>query len=207
MKIGGEDLATDMRRIEGAFKVMEGPSFLAVDANARFDLETALAYGREMEPLDLFWYEEPLDPEDFLGHSLLAENYLPSLATGENLFSRQELLNLLRHGGLRSDRDWIQLDPALAYGLTEYLRVIEILENHGWPRRRLIPHGGHQLALNAAAGLQLGGSESYPGVFQPFGGFADSIPIIQGRIRLHDTPGIGIELKPELHSRILELME
>ncbi len=207
MKIGGEDLATDMRRIEGAFKVMEGPGFLAVDANARFDLETALAYGREMEPLDLFWYEEPLDPEDFLGHSLLAENYLPSLATGENLFSRQELLNLLRHGGLRSDRDWIQLDPALAYGLTEYLRVIELLERHGWPRRRLIPHGGHQLALNAAAGLQLGGSESYPGVFQPFGGFADSIPVIQGRTRLHDTPGIGIELKPELHSRILELME
>ena len=85
--------------------------------------------------------------------------------------------------------------------------MIDILENHGWSRRRLIPHGGHQLALNAAAGLQLGGSESYPGVFQPFGGFADNIPVNQGRTPLHDTPGIGIELKPELHSKILELME
>jgi len=207
MKIGGEVLSTDMRRIEGAIDVMEGPGFLAVDANARFDLETALAYGREMESLGLFWYEEPLDPEDFLGHSILVENYSGSLATGENLFSRHGLLNLLRHGGLRPDRDWIQLDPALAYGLTEYLRVIDILENHGWSRRRLIPHGGHQLALNAAAGLQLGGSESYPGVFHPFGGFADNIPVNQGRTRLHDTPGIGIELKPELHSKILELME
>ena len=178
-----------------------------MDANARFDLETALAYGREMESLGLFWYEEPLDPEDFLGHSILAENYSGSLATGENLFSSHGLLNLLRHGGLRPDRDWIHLDPALAYGLTEYLKVIEILENHGWSRRRLIPHGGHQLALNAAAGLQLGGSESYPGVFHPFGGFADNIPVNQGRTRLHDTPGIGIELKQELHSKILELME
>jgi len=207
MKIGGEDLGSDMRRIESAIQVMEGPEFLAVDANARFDLDQALAYGREMEPLNLFWYEEPLDPEDFLGHSLLAENYFPALATGENLFSCQEVLNLLRHGGLRSNRDWIQLDPALAYGLTEYLRVVELVENHGWSRRRLIPHGGHQLALNAAAGLQLGGSESYPGVFQPFGGFADEIPIVQGRTKLHDTPGIGIELKPELHQRILKLME
>ena len=136
----------------------------------------------------------------------MAENYSPALATGENLFSCQEVLNLLRHGGLRSNRDWIQLDPALAYGLTEYLRVVELVENHGWSRRRLIPRGGHQLASNAA-GLQLGGSESYPGVFQPFGGFANEIPIVQGRTKLHDTPGIGIELKPELHQRILKMME
>ena len=89
----------------------------------------------------------------------------------------------------------------------EYLRVIELVKEHGWSRRRLIPHGGHQLSLDIAGGLQTGGSESYPGVFQPFGGFADDIPVINGYTRLHNSPGIGIELKQELHQRILELMD
>ena len=73
-----------------------------------------------------------------------------------------------------------------------------MLDAHGWPRRRLIPHGGHQLALNAAAGLQLGGAESYPLVFQPFGGFADDVVIADGHARPHETPGLGIESKAEL---------
>ena len=92
------------------------------------------------------WYEEPLDPDDFLSQSILAESYVPSLATGENLFSKHGLQNMLRHGGLRPDRDWILLDPALSYGLTHYLQIIEMIESFGWSRRRLIPHGGHQLA-------------------------------------------------------------
>ena len=90
------------------------------------------------------------------------------------------------------------MGPALAYGLTEYLRVLEMAGQMGWSRRRFIPHGGHQLALNIAAGLQTGGSESYPGVFQPYGGFADNIPIEGGHVTLPDMPGIGMELRPAM---------
>jgi L-alanine-DL-glutamate epimerase-like enolase superfamily enzyme len=54
------------------------------------------------------------------------------------------------------------------------------------------------MALNIAAGLGLGGNESYPGVFQPFGGFADDLPVEDGYVRLPDTPGIGFERKREL---------
>lgn len=198
MKIGGADLATDMARIEAVLEIVGDGRNLAVDANGRFDLETALAYGRAMSGCGLFWYEEPGDPLDYRLNAVLAEHYPGALATGENLFSHQDGRNLLRYGGLRPDRDWIQLDPALSYGLTEYLRFLEVVEACGWSRRRLIPHGGHQLALNMAAGLQLGGSESYPGVFQPYGGFADDIPIVDGHTRLHNTPGIGMELKREM---------
>ena len=149
---------------------------VAVDANGRFDLATALAYGRAMQGYGLFWYEEPGDPLDYQLNAVLAEHYPGALATGENLFSAIDGRNLLRYGGLRPDRDWVQLDPALSYGLTEYLRFLDVAKQMGWSRRRFIPHGGHQLALNIAAGLQLGGSESYPGVFQPYGGFAELDP-------------------------------
>jgi len=73
-----------------------------------------------------------------------------------------------------------------------------MLGRHGWSPRRCVPHGGHQFALHVAAGLGLGGNESYPGVFKPFGGFADGVPVEGGRVRLPDAPGIGIELKSDL---------
>ncbi len=198
MKIGGADLAQDCARIEAVLKVVGAGENLAVDANGRFDLQTALACGRAIEPDDLYWYEEPGGPLDYLLNAVLSEAYPHPIATGENLFSHQDTRNLLRHGGMRPDRDWVQVDPALAYGLTEYLRVLEMAGQMGWSRRRFIPHGGHQLALNIAAGLQTGGSESYPGVFQPYGGFADNIPIEGGHVTLPDMPGIGMELRPAM---------
>lgn len=206
MKIGGADLSLDVKRIEAVIDVIGEGKYLAVDANGRFDLDTALAYARAMEPYGLFWYEEAGDPLDYRLNAVLSENYSGAIATGENLFSHHDGRNLIRYGGMRPDRDWIQLDPALSYGLTEYLRFLEVVDQHGWSRRRLIPHGGHQLALNIAAGLQLGGSESYPGVFQPYGGFADNIPIQNGYVRLPDDPGIGVELKPDMLGEMRRLL-
>ena len=207
MKVGGDSIDEDLRRIDAALSVVGNGRNLCVDANARFDLKEALAFAEAIQPYDLMWYEEPLDPDDFLSHAILAESYVPSLATGENLFSKHGLQNLLRHGGLRPDRDWIQLDPALSYGLTHYLQIIEMIESFGWSRRRLIPHGGHQLALNIAAGLQTGGSESYPGVFRPFGGFADSYEIVEGFIKPQQEPGLGIEQKGDLYRRLKEIFD
>jgi D(-)-tartrate dehydratase len=207
MKIGGADPATDRKRIEAVIEVAGGGNNVAVDANGRFDLATAQAYGKAIEPYGLFWYEEPGDPLDYRLNASLAEHYTGALATGENLFSAIDGTNLLRYGGLRADRDWVQIDPALAYGLTEYLRFLEAAEAMGWSRRRFIPHGGHQLALNIAAGLQLGGSESYPGVFQPYGGFADSIPIVDGYVRPHEEPGIGVELRGAMFAEMRRRLE
>ena len=200
MKIGGGGLAEDLSRIEAVLDVVGEGRFLAVDANGRFDLDTALAYARALAPFGLCWFEEPVDPLDYQLHATLAERYAGPIATGENLFSMQDARNLVRHGGLRPDRDFLQFDPALSYGLVEYLRTVAMIEAQGWSRRRLVPHGGHQFALNIAIGLGLGGNESYPLVFKPFGGFADDQRIDDGRIRPHDGPGIGFERKNDLYA-------
>jgi L-alanine-DL-glutamate epimerase-like enolase superfamily enzyme len=199
MKIGGAPLDEDVRRIEAALAVLDGDGQrLCVDANGRFDEAMALAYGRALAPYNLRWYEEAGDPLDYELQARLAAHYQPPLATGENLFSHQDARNLLRYGGMRPDKDVLQFDCALSYGLVEYLRTLDILREMGWSWRQLVPHGGHQMSLNIAAGLGLGGNESYPGVFQPFGGFADTMPIEDGYVRLPDAPGVGFELKQEL---------
>jgi L-alanine-DL-glutamate epimerase-like enolase superfamily enzyme len=200
MKIGGAPLSEDLCRIEAVLDVLGGDgSRLAVDANGRFDLATALGYARAIAPYGLFWYEEPGDPLDYALQAALSEQYDGPMATGENLFSMQDARNLVRYAGLRPDRDVIQVDPALSYGLSEYLRTLQMLREHGWSSRRCIPHGGHQFSLHLAAALKLGGNESYPGEFQPTGGFADGTVVRDGRASLTETPGIGLEQKADFY--------
>jgi len=198
MKIGAVSLDEDIRRIEAVLEVVGDGKFLAVDANGRFDLDTAIAYGEAMKAYGLFWYEEAGDPLDYALQAELSKHYHLPMATGENLFSHQDARNLIRYGGMHADRDWLQFDCALSYGLVEYMRTLEMLEEHGWSTRRVVAHGGHQMSLNIAAGLHLGGNESYPGVFQPFGGFADGIAVENGYVGLPDVPGIGFETRAEL---------
>ncbi|HEX2257263.1 MAG TPA: mandelate racemase/muconate lactonizing enzyme family protein [Afifellaceae bacterium] len=199
MKIGGAPLQDDLARIEAVIEVLGGDAHrLAVDANGRFDLDTAIAYAKALAPYGLRWYEEAGDPLDFHLQATLAAYYPGPMATGENLFSHQDARNLLRYGGMRPDRDILQFDPALSYGLVEYLRTLEAMDRAGWSPRRCIPHGGHQFALSIAAGLGLGGNESYPGIFKPFGGFADDAPVEGGMVRLPEVPGIGFEAKAQL---------
>ena len=200
MKIGGASLAEDIKRIEAVIKIAGAGKNVAVDANGRFDLKTAIEYARALEPYGLFWYEEAGDPLDFQLQAELASHYKGPMATGENLFSTLDARNLIRHGGMRAERDWLQFDCALSYGLVEYLRTVEMLKTNAWSPRRCIPHGGHQMSLNIAAGLGLGGNESYPDVFQPFGGFADETPVENGYVGLPQIPGVGFEAKAKLYA-------
>lgn len=198
IKIGAVPLKEDIKRIEAVIKLVGDGQYLAVDANGRFDLDTAVEYARALESYNLRWYEEAGDPLDFYLQSELAKIYPKALATGENLFSHQDVRNLARYAGIRPKKDVLQMDPVLSYGLVEYLRMLDILKENGLSPRQCIPHGGHQFALNIAAGLGLGGNESYPDVFAPFGGFADSTPIRDGFVGLPDAPGVGFEDKAEL---------
>src|SRR5450755_3004862 len=207
MKIGGASIDEDRQRIEAVLEEIDSDAKLAVDANGRFDLETAIAYAKMLRDYPLFWYEEAGDPLDFALQAALAECYPGPMATGENLFSHQDARNLLRYGGMRPDRGWLQFDCALSYGLCEYLLTLEVIKSAGWSPRRCIPHGGHQMSLNIAAGLGLGGNESYPDLFQPYGGFPDGVRVEDGYIVMPELPGIGFEGKADLIRVMRQLAE
>ena len=204
-KIGGASLAEDCQRIEAVLKLLGPGQRLAVDANGRFDLKTAVAYAKALSQYDLFWYEEAGDPLDYALQAELAQHYDKPMATGENLFSMQDARNLIRYGGMRPDRDWLQFDCALSYGLVEYLRTLDMLRENGWSPKRCVPHGGHQMSLAIAAGLGLGGNESYPDLFQPFGGFPDGVRVENSYVTLPELPGIGFEGKTDLYTEMKAL--
>lgn len=205
MKVGGAPLDEDLRRLQAVLAIVGSGDHLAVDANCKFRRDEALAYARALAPFKLRWFEEPCDPLDFALFAELASLYAPPLATGENLYSTQDVENLVRFGGFRPGRDFIQIDPPQAYGIVQYARTVAMLEGRGWPRASLYPHGGNQMSLAIAAGFGLGGAESYPGVFGDFGGFADDARIENGAITLSDRPGIGFEGQPALYRIMKEL--
>jgi L-alanine-DL-glutamate epimerase-like enolase superfamily enzyme len=206
MKVGGLKLTEDVRRVEAVKSILPAGAQLAVDANSKFGRDEALAYAKALAPFGLRWFEEPCDPLDFALLAEIAGNYAPPLSTGENLFSTQDVQNLVRFGGLRPDRnDVIQVDPPQAYGIVQYARTITALEREGWPRNASFPHGGNQMSLAIAAGFGLGGAESYPGVFGAFGGFADDAKLEGGYLALSERPGIGFEGQSALYSIMREL--
>ncbi|MGD9844143.1 MAG: enolase C-terminal domain-like protein [Variibacter sp.] len=205
MKIGGAPLKADLARIEAAIAVAGAGSRVAVDANARFDLAAGLEYARAIAPYGLRWYEEVGDPLDFELNREIAAAYEGPIATGENLFSRQDARNLVRYGGMRAGRDVFQMDPGLSYGLTDYVEMLRFLEAEGFDRRFAHPHGGHLINLHIAIGLGLGGCEAYPGVFQPFGGYPRACALENGTVSANDAPGFGLEQKDELRPLLAKL--
>lgn len=206
IKIGGAPLAEDMRRVDAAIAVAEAAERVAVDANGRFDRAQAMAYGDALGGRGLRWFEEPVDPLDYGLLAELAATYPGPLATGENLFSAVDAKNLIQFGGLRPERDILQMDPGLSYGLTEYVRTLEHVDAAGFARSRCVPHGGHLINLHIAAALNLGGCEAYPNVFQPFGGYAPQCMVRAGRVWPSDAAGFGLEQKPELAPHIAALV-
>ncbi|MFG2089660.1 MULTISPECIES: enolase C-terminal domain-like protein [unclassified Spirillospora] len=207
IKIGGMPLPEDVARVEAAIDVIGGGDGVAVDANGRFGRDQALAYAAALAGLGLRWYEEPADPLDYALHKELTEAYPDAVATGENLFSYQDVRNLLTYGGVRPDRDVFQMDAGLSYGLTEYARMLEAMESCGVDRSQAFPHGGHLINLHIVAGLGLGGCESYPGVFEPFGGYSPDCRLSGGLVHPGQAPGFGLEAKPGLGDEIAKLLK
>ena len=201
MKVGGATLADDCARVEAVKALIGRRGQLAVDANSKFQRDEALTYAKALSPFKLRWFEEPCDPLDFATLAEISDAYDGALSTGENLFSTQDVQNLVRFGRLKASRgDVIQVDPPQAYGIVQYARTLDMLANHGWPRSGLFPHGGNQMSLHIAGGFGLGGAESYPGVFGPFAGFADDAKLEDGFLKLPDRPGIGFEGQAALYA-------
>jgi L-alanine-DL-glutamate epimerase-like enolase superfamily enzyme len=206
IKVGGASITEDVQRVEAALRVLGASTNLAVDANAGFDRTRALAYAKALAPFKLRWFEEPTDPLDFGLLSEVAAIYEAPIGTGENLFSTQDVQNLLRFGGLRADRDIVQTDVPQSYGIVQFSRTLDMMKQNGWARTAVFPHGGNQMTLHMVGGFGLGGCEAYPGVFGIFAGFADDARVENGYLKLPQRPGIGFEAQNQLYAVMRELV-
>lgn len=195
IKIGGSPLGEDLKRIEAVARLLPAADHLAVDAMNAYDASNSIAATSELARYRLRWFEDICDPLDFETLAAAASIYPGAIAAGEALFSTAEANLLDRYGGLRRNQDILVFDPVHCYGIPGYLQIINHLERWGWTRAAFWPHGGHLFCLHVVAALGLGGAESNPLCFQPFGGYADDILVSDGVTRPPEVPGVGFEAR------------
>jgi L-alanine-DL-glutamate epimerase-like enolase superfamily enzyme len=199
IKVGGAPIKDDLARIDAAIQIVGSAQSLAVDANAAWQRPVALEYAKALKPYRLRWLEEPTDPLDYELLSDLVDLYDAPIATGENLFSTPDIKNLIQFGRLRASSDIIQIDVPQSYGITQFAKTLQMMQELGWDRTAVFPHGGNLMTLAIVAGFGLGGCEAYPDVFGQFAGFHDDAKITDGMIHLSDRPGIGFEGQNDLY--------
>jgi L-alanine-DL-glutamate epimerase-like enolase superfamily enzyme len=128
IKIGGMDLATDVKRVEAARRAIGPQTLLMIDANCAYDLEQATDAIRAFEPYDIFWFEEPLhwyDTVRSLG-KLALRTHVP-LATGESEIHSWACRDIVDLGSIR----YMEFDATRSGGVTEWLRVAAYSYAHG----------------------------------------------------------------------------
>ncbi|MFE3176804.1 enolase C-terminal domain-like protein [Amycolatopsis sp. NPDC059090] len=135
LKVGG-NLEDDVRRMKLARETVGADIRIAVDANQRWDVATAVSWMTALAPFDPYWIEEPTSPDDVLGHAAIAKALAPiKVATGEHVQNRVVFKQLLQAGAI----DVLQLDAARVGGVNENLAILLLAAKFGVP---VCPHAG-----------------------------------------------------------------
>ncbi len=205
IKVGGVPLAEDIERIEAVLELLGDPNRLALDANCGIGTDRRGDYAKAIKGFGLRWFEEPAHPVDYAGNARFIADYEGVVATGENLFSVEDVVNLARYGGMRAGLDVIQCDTPQSYGVGTLARMLASLRPLGWSARDVLPHGGNMMSLNFAAGFGLGMCEAYPDAFGVFSGYADDLAVREGVLSVGDWEGFGFERQKALSAMMRKL--
>ncbi|MGI8485901.1 MAG: mandelate racemase/muconate lactonizing enzyme family protein [Thermomicrobiales bacterium] len=192
MKVGGLAISEDVNRVARVREAIGPDARLMLDANAAYDVATAIAAARAFEPYGITWFEEPLHWYDgVFGTAQVAAATTFPIASGESELHRWACRDLILHGGIRV----MQFDATRAGGVTEWLRVAAYAASHGIV---MAPHHDPQVHGQLIAAVPNGHvQEVFPNpVRDPlWAELYTGLPeIVAGVLRVPDRPGFGFEL-------------
>ena len=190
IKVGGVPIAQDVERVRTVRETIGPDVKLLIDANCAYRWYQAVQLARQVEKYDLFWFEEPVQPDDYEGHRKLAEATIIPIATGENEYTRYGFRDLISHNAAAI----LNADAKVLGGVTEFMKVAALVQSVDLD---IAPHGSQDIHVHLVAAIA-------NGLILEF--YRDSTDPMWGRIykntlRLNDDgtvsppndPGIGIE--------------
>ena len=208
-----EGYVKDIKLVEEIRKAVGDEITLTVDANCGYheDYKLALRVGRELEKFGIYWFEEPISPDNIYGYKFLVDHLEMAIAWGESSFTRFDFANMF------SERcvDIVQPNPCRVGGLTEAVKIAHMSQAFHIP---YAPHTGSCSALCLAVSLHI--ATALPNLLtfevmrsdwskedhnplrhdlltEPYDQFEDGF--------LHapkaDRPGIGIDINEEILER------
>jgi L-fuconate dehydratase len=199
MKVGAS-LEDDRRRAGIIRETVGKNAMVAMDANQRWDVPTAISWMNALREFDPYWIEEPTSPDDILGHAAIARALHPiRVATGEHVHNRVMFKQFLAAGGM----DVCQVDACRLGGVNEVLAVLLLATRYDVP---VCPHAGgvglcelvqHLSVFDyiAVSGKLDGRMIEYVDHLHEH--FVDPVVVRDGRYRVPMRPGYGAEMRPE----------
>jgi L-alanine-DL-glutamate epimerase-like enolase superfamily enzyme len=192
MKVGGEPMSVDVERVR-AVRDAVGPKVdLLLDANNKWNAYDAIRFGRMVEKYDIYWFEEPVEPDDFAGCADVKNALDIPVVAGENEYTRWGCRDLIEHRSC----DILNLDTVIAGGITEYRKIAALGSAYHIP---VAPHGNPFMAVHLLASTPSTLiMETYPAVESKHNLALPLFPVKDGYIQAPDKPGLGIDPDPEI---------
>lgn len=193
MKIGGAPIPEDVERVRVVREAVGPDVKIMVDANCAYRYYEAIDIARKIEKYDIYWFEEPVNPDDYEGHRLISRATTIPIATGENEYTRYGFRDLIE----RRCVSILQPDALIMGGVTEFMKVAALAQAHDLP---IAPHGNQDVHVHLVAAIPNGLTvEYYRGSTDPMWGkmFKHTLQVEDGHVRPPDRPGLGIELDEE----------
>ena len=194
MKIGGVPINEDVERVRVAREAVGPDVKLLVDANNAYRYYEAIEIARKIEKYDIFWFEEPVEPDDYRGHAMIMQATSIPVATGENEYTRYGFRDLIEHNAVAI----VNADAQVLGGVTEFMKVAALTQAYDLP---IAPHGKQDVHVHLVAAIPNGLIvEYYAGHTDPMWNrmFQETLTLTDdGFLMPPDRPGLGVELNRE----------
>ena len=193
MKVGALEAREDAARVRAVAQALGDSARIMVDANNGYrSAYEAIRFGRMVEDLDLYWFEEPVAPDDWRGNAECREELDIPIVAGENEYTRWGARDLVENHAC----DIINMDTIKAGGITEYRKIAALASAYHMP---VAPHGYAHMNIHVVAStsnaLVL---ETYPTKARDFNPALPAFPVKDGMVKAPTEPGLGMEIDPTL---------
>lgn len=136
LKVGSPDMERDIRRARMVREAAGPDARVMVDANQQWTVDQAIEFAKRTQDLNLYWFEEPIHPDDVCGHARIAKEIAPlRVAAGEHVPNRIVFKNYLQTNALH----FCQVDAVRVAGVSEFLVVSLMAKKFAKP---IVPHVG-----------------------------------------------------------------
>jgi D-galactarolactone cycloisomerase len=211
MKIGLGSMKKDLYRIEQVKKAIGDDIKLMVDANHCYTKSAAKILGQELGRMGIYWFEEPISPEDLDGYAELTAQLDVPIAGGENEFTRYPFREIIK----RKAMDIVQPDVCAAGGITE-CKKIAALAYADWIQ--CVPHAwGSIIGLTATIHfiaslpdcppclVPVAPMLEFEQTFNPFRDQLSEEPLVheKGIVKVPEKPGLGLTIDRKLIEKYL----
>jgi L-alanine-DL-glutamate epimerase-like enolase superfamily enzyme len=199
MKVGGPDPLVDIQRVTAVRKALGDDITMMVDVNQKWDRITAQRMAPRLADLGIVWIEEPLHPDDILGHAALVAKSPVPIALGENVYNVEAFAAFIKMRAV----DIVQVDVTRVAGISEWLRVAQLAQQQSlW----VVPHAGdmcqvHQHLVGGIGADHPGMIEYLPWAIEIF---EEPMCVEQGIMILPETPGASTRIRSDARQRFGE---